>query len=38
LPPGGWRSVFGQADPGAKDEIDRIVAEEFERIDPDEWR
>lgn len=34
----GWRSVFGQARPEEVEEIDRIVAEELERIDADAWR
>jgi hypothetical protein len=34
----GWRSVFGQARPEEVEEIDRIVAEELERIDHDAWR
>ncbi len=34
----GWRSVFGGARPEEVEEIDRIVAEEFERVDPDAWR
>lgn len=34
----GWRSVFGQARQEEVEEVDRIVAEEFERIDPTEWR
>lgn len=34
----GWRSVFGKAKPAEVAEIDRIVAEELERIDPDAWR
>ena len=34
----GWRRVFGRARPGDVDEIERIVAEELERVDPDAWR
>jgi hypothetical protein len=34
----GWRSVFGGARREEVEEIDRIVAEEFERVDPDAWR
>jgi hypothetical protein len=34
----GWRSVFGGARPEEVEEIDRIVAEEFERVDPEAWR
>lgn len=33
-----WRSVFGGARHEEVEEIDRIVAEEFERVDPDAWR
>ncbi|HVT60206.1 MAG TPA: hypothetical protein VHR45_17670 [Thermoanaerobaculia bacterium] len=38
LPNRGWRSVFGRARPEEVEEIDRIVSEELERIDPDAWR
>lgn len=34
----GWQSVFGQARLEEMESVDTIVAEEFERIDPDEWR
>jgi Arc/MetJ family transcription regulator len=34
----GWRSVFGRARPEEVEEIERIVAEELERIDPEAWR
>jgi hypothetical protein len=34
----GWRSVFGAARPEEVEEIDRLVAEEFERVDPEAWR
>jgi hypothetical protein len=34
----GWRSAFGQAHPREVEEVNRIVDEEFERIDPDAWR
>jgi Arc/MetJ family transcription regulator len=34
----GWRSVFGKASSEEVEEIDRIVAEELERIDMDSWR
>lgn len=34
----GWQSVFGQAKREEVEPIDAIVAEEFERIEPDEWR
>jgi hypothetical protein len=34
----GWRSVFGQARPEDVEEVDAIIAEEFGRVDPDDWR
>ena len=34
----GWRRVFGRARPEDVMEVDRIIDEEFERIDPDAWR
>ncbi|HEV7519293.1 MAG TPA: hypothetical protein VGR07_23640 [Thermoanaerobaculia bacterium] len=34
----GWRSVFGQARPEEVETIDAIVSQEFERVEPDEWR
>lgn len=34
----GWWSVFGQAKPEEVAEVDRIIAEEFERIEPDSWK
>ncbi|HLW79164.1 MAG TPA: hypothetical protein VKU44_06140 [Terriglobia bacterium] len=34
----GWRSVFGRARPEDVDEVDRIVADELERVDLDAWR
>jgi hypothetical protein len=37
-PARGWRSVFGRASAEDVDEIDRIVAEELERVDLDAWR
>jgi hypothetical protein len=37
-PPRGWRSVFGQARREEVESVDARIAEEFERIDPDEWR
>jgi Arc/MetJ family transcription regulator len=36
--PGGWRAVFGQARPVEVEEVDAVVAEEFERVDAEEWR
>jgi len=34
----GWRRVFGQARLDEVAEIDAIVAEELETVDPDSWR
>lgn len=34
----GWRRVFGQATMEEVAEIDAIVAEELETIDPDAWQ
>lgn len=34
----GWRRVFGQAKPDEVAEVDEIVAEEFETVDPEAWR
>ncbi|HEY4563899.1 MAG TPA: hypothetical protein VIJ36_13025 [Thermoanaerobaculia bacterium] len=34
----GWRSVFGQARREEVESVDAMIAQEFERIDPDEWR
>lgn len=36
--PRGWQSVFGQARREEVEAVDAIVAEELERINPDEWR
>lgn len=36
--PRGWQSVFGQARREEVESVDAVVAEELERIDPDEWR
>ena len=33
----GWRAVFGQADKEEIAELQRIIDEEFERIDPEGW-
>jgi hypothetical protein len=35
---GGWRSVFGLADPKAVARVDAIIESEFERVDPRDWR
>ena len=34
----GWQSVFGQARLEEVEPVDTLVAQEFGRIDPDEWR
>ncbi len=34
----GWRAVFGQARRAEVERIDRIVSNELERVDPDDWR
>ncbi len=34
----GWRSVFGKADKEAVAEVQRIIDEEFSRIDPEGWK
>ena len=34
----GWRSVFGQARREEVESVDRVVVEEFERVNPDDWR
>jgi hypothetical protein len=34
----GWRRVFGQARPDEVAEVDAVLAEELETIDPDAWR
>lgn len=36
--PSGWRSVFGKARPEEVEEVTAIVAEDLERIDPEEWQ
>jgi hypothetical protein len=33
----GWRAVFGAADPQEIAELQRIIDEEFSRIDPEGW-
>ena len=39
LPEGhGWRSVFGMADREAVAEVQRIIDEEFSKIDPEAWK
>jgi hypothetical protein len=34
----GWRSVFGLADAEMVESVDKLLAEEFEQVDPSEWR
>jgi hypothetical protein len=34
----GWESVFGAADPKEVAELQRIIDEEFSRIDPEDWK
>jgi len=34
----GWRSVFGLATREQVREVDQVVAEDLERVDPQEWR
>ena len=36
--PAGWRSVFGQATREDVESVDAIIADELERIDPEDWR
>ena len=33
----GWRAVFGAADPKEVAELQRVIDEEFSRIDPEGW-
>ncbi len=34
----GWRSVFGMGDKEAVAEVQRIIDEEFSKIDPEDWK
>jgi nitroimidazol reductase NimA-like FMN-containing flavoprotein (pyridoxamine 5'-phosphate oxidase superfamily) len=34
----GWWSVFGQARREEVERVDAVIAEEFEQVEPDEWR
>jgi hypothetical protein len=34
----GWRSVFGKARREEVAPVDAVIAEELERIEPDDWR
>ena len=36
--PSGWRSVFGKGQQKDIDELQRIIDDEFLRINPDDWR
>ncbi len=33
----GWRAVFGAADPKEVAEVQRIIDEEFSKVDPEGW-
>ena len=34
----GWRSVFGKASKKDTQEVDAIINDEFERINPEDWK
>ena len=34
----GWQVAFGAADPKDVAEVQRIIDEEFSKIDPDDWK
>ena len=34
----GWRRVFGRAGRSAVEEVDAVIAEDLERIEPESWR
>jgi len=34
----GWRAVFGAADPKDMAELQRVIDEEFSKIDPETWK
>ncbi len=34
----GWRAVFGAADPDDVAEVQRIIDEEYSKIDPETWK
>lgn len=34
----GWRAVFGRARREDVEPVDALIAEELERVEPDEWR
>jgi hypothetical protein len=34
----GWRAAFGAADPEAVAEVQKIIDEEFSKVDPEDWQ
>ena len=34
----GWEAAFGAADPKDVAELQRIIDEEFSKVDPDDWK
>ena len=36
--PTGWRSVFGVVDVEMVEQVDAVVAGEFEQVDPEDWK
>jgi hypothetical protein len=34
----GWRTAYGAADPNDVAEVQRMIDEEFSRIDPEDWK
>ncbi len=34
----GWMAVAGKAPAGATEQVNRVIASEFERVDPADWR
>ena len=34
----GWMAAFGTADPKDVAEVQRIIDEEFSKVDPDDWK
>lgn len=34
----GWMALFGKANPREVAEVQRIIDEEFEKIDPEDWK
>ena len=37
-PATGWRAAFGKASKTATRSVDKIISEEFEKIDPKDWK